>query len=140
MLDRLSGVKRLAHGVDTANRFHRSVTVTQRSIRARVAAWSGRYNETMSEARQAPVSTQNNSTEQLPRAEGANNSAWLGKIRTTLRALQHRNFQLFLGGQFLSLIGTWVQNVAQSWLIYRLTNSSAMLGLITFAGQIPYLL
>ena len=56
------------------------------------------------------------------------------------RALRHRNFRLFLSGQFLSLIGTWVQNIAQSWLVYRLTGSAVMLGLVGFAGQIPYLL
>ena len=64
---------------------------------------------------------------------------WLAKMRVALRTLRHRNFQLFLGGQFLSLIGTWVQTVAQSWLVYRLTDSSAMLGLVGFASQIPYL-
>ncbi|MBI2816871.1 MAG: MFS transporter [Acidobacteria bacterium] len=55
------------------------------------------------------------------------------------RALRHRNFRLFLSGQFLSLIGTWVQNLAQAWLVYQLTHSSIMLGVIGFAGQIPYL-
>ena len=72
-------------------------------------------------------------------ASGAQGSEWFAKVRVTLRALQHRNFQLFLGGQFLSLIGTWVQTVAQSWLVYKMTGSSVMLGLVTFAGQIPYL-
>jgi MFS family permease len=66
-------------------------------------------------------------------------AAWFRKLRVGMRALRHRNFQLFLGGQFLSLIGTWVQTVAQSWLVYRLTGSSVMLGLVAFAGQIPYL-
>jgi MFS family permease len=56
---------------------------------------------------------------------------------TTLRALRHRNFQLFFAGQLISLVGTWMQNVAQSWLVYRLTGSSALLGLVSFAGQIP---
>src|SRR5580698_9708626 len=55
----------------------------------------------------------------------------------TLRALRHRNFQLFFAGQLVSLIGTWMQNVAQSWLVYRITGSSALLGLVSFAGQIP---
>ena len=64
---------------------------------------------------------------------------WLQQVRVATRALRHRNFQLFLGGQFLSLIGTWVQTVALSWLVYRLTGSSVMLGLIGFASQIPYL-
>ena len=69
---------------------------------------------------------------------GAANS-WFAKVRHTARALRHRNFRLFLSGQFLSLIGTWVQNIAQSWLVYRLTGSAVMLGLVGFAGQIPYL-
>ncbi len=55
----------------------------------------------------------------------------------TLRALRHRNFQLFFAGQLISLIGTWMQSVAQSWLVYRLTGSAALLGLVSFSGQIP---
>ncbi|HWW59936.1 MAG TPA: MFS transporter [Thermoanaerobaculia bacterium] len=54
-----------------------------------------------------------------------------------LRALRHRNFKLFFAGQLVSLVGTWMQQVAQSWLIYRLTGSSLLLGAIGFAGQIP---
>ena len=56
------------------------------------------------------------------------------------RALKHRNFQLFLGGQLVSLIGTWIQNTAQLWLIYRLTRSAALLGIFGFMNQIPMLL
>jgi MFS family permease len=59
------------------------------------------------------------------------------RVRTTLRALRHRNFQLFFAGQLVSLIGTWMQNVAQAWLVYRITGSSALLGMVGFAGQIP---
>ena len=58
----------------------------------------------------------------------------------TLRALRHRNFQLFFAGQLISLIGTWMQSVAQSWLVYRLTGSPELLGLVSFAGQIPIFL
>jgi len=54
-----------------------------------------------------------------------------------LRALRHRNFRLFFGGQLISLTGTWMQTVAQSWLVYRLTGSSVLLGAVGFAGQIP---
>jgi MFS family permease len=54
-----------------------------------------------------------------------------------LRALRHRNFRIFLAGQLVSLVGTWMQQVAQSWLVYRLTGSATLLGLIGFAGQIP---
>ncbi len=57
-----------------------------------------------------------------------------------LRALRHRNFRLFFTGQLISLTGTWMQQVAQSWLIYRLTHSALLLGAIGFAGQIPSLL
>ena len=53
------------------------------------------------------------------------------------RALRHRNFRLFFAGQSISLIGTWMTRVATSWLIYRLTGSALLLGLVSFAGQIP---
>jgi len=59
------------------------------------------------------------------------------KLPATLRALQYRNFQLFFSGQLISLIGTWMQNVAQAWLVYRMTGSSVLLGAVGFAGQIP---
>ncbi len=62
------------------------------------------------------------------------------KLAVTLRALRHRNFRLFFAGQLISLIGTWMQNVAQSWLVYRLTGSAALLGMVGFAGQIPVFL
>jgi MFS family permease len=62
------------------------------------------------------------------------------KLPATLRALQYRNFQLFFSGQLISLIGTWMQNVAQAWLVYRLTKSSLLLGSVGFAGQIPVFL
>jgi MFS family permease len=54
-----------------------------------------------------------------------------------LRALRHRNFRLFFCGQSVSLLGTWMTRLATSWLVYRLTGSSFLLGVITFAGQIP---
>ena len=59
------------------------------------------------------------------------------RLRLLLRALRHRNFQLFFGGQLISLIGTWMQNVALAWLVYRLTGSPLLLGTVGFAGQIP---
>lgn len=55
------------------------------------------------------------------------------------RALSHRNFRLFFSGQSVSLIGTWITRVATSWLVYRLTHSALVLGLVGFAGQIPTL-
>src|SRR5689334_24226318 len=54
----------------------------------------------------------------------------------TFRALRHRNFRLFLSGQVISLVGTWMQNVAQSWLVYRLTHSELLLGTAWFCSQI----
>jgi len=62
------------------------------------------------------------------------------RIPAMLRALRHRNFQLFFGGQLISLIGTWMDNVAEAWLVYRLTGSSFLLGTVAFAGQIPVFL
>jgi MFS family permease len=59
--------------------------------------------------------------------------------RLLLRALRHRNYRLFFGGQGISLIGTWMTRVATGWLVYRLTGSAFLLGLVSFAGQIPIL-
>jgi MFS family permease len=56
------------------------------------------------------------------------------------RALRHRNFQLFFSGQLISLIGTWMQTVAQSWLVYKLTGSGLLLGAVGFSSQIPVFL
>ncbi len=55
----------------------------------------------------------------------------------TLRALRHRNFRLYFFGQGVSLMGTWMTRLATSWLVYRLTGSSVLLGVVGFAGQIP---
>ncbi len=63
-----------------------------------------------------------------------------GAVSATFRALRHRNFQLFFGGQLISLTGTWMQNVAQAWLVYRITGSSFLLGSVGFASQIPVFL
>src|SRR5437764_94920 len=63
-----------------------------------------------------------------------------GMLSNTLRALRHRNYQLFFGGQLISLIGTWMQNIAQSWLVYSLTHSAVQLGIVGFASQIPVFL
>src|ERR1051325_5002470 len=53
------------------------------------------------------------------------------------RALRHRNYRLFFSGQTVSLIGTWMTRIATSWLVYRLTDSAVLLGIVSFAGQIP---
>lgn len=58
----------------------------------------------------------------------------------SLRALRHRNFRLFLSGQIFALIGYWIQMVAQSWLLYRLTGSATLLGVLAFASSLPILL
>ncbi len=59
------------------------------------------------------------------------------QLKLTFRALSHKNFKLFVSGQSLSLIGTWIQQVAVVWLVYRLTNSAFMLGIVGFSGQLP---
>lgn len=63
----------------------------------------------------------------------------LHPLRHSFRALRHRNFRLFLAGQFVSLVGTWLQSVALGWLLYRLTHSPFVLGLASFLTQIPAL-
>lgn len=60
-----------------------------------------------------------------------------GEISRAWRALRHRNFRLFFGGQSISLIGTWMTRIATSWLVYKLTGSAWLLGMVGFAGQIP---
>jgi MFS family permease len=57
-------------------------------------------------------------------------------MRHAWRALRHRNFQLFFVGQGISVVGTWMTRVATSWLVYRLTHSALLLGVVSFAGQI----
>ncbi len=53
------------------------------------------------------------------------------------RALRHRNFRLFFGGQTISLVGTWMTRIATAWLVFRLTHNALLLGTVSFAGQIP---
>src|SRR3981081_319858 len=60
-------------------------------------------------------------------------------VSTRFRALQHRNFQLFIGGQLVSLIGTWMQSTAQLWLVYKMTGSAALLGVFGFGKKVPIL-
>ncbi|MGQ9729817.1 MAG: MFS transporter [Candidatus Zipacnadales bacterium] len=61
-------------------------------------------------------------------------------LRYILRAFRHRNYRLYFFGQGISLLGTWMQHTAMAWLVYRLTDSPLLLGLVGFAGQIPALL
>jgi MFS family permease len=72
--------------------------------------------------------------------DSTNSAEKSGSIRDfshAWRALRHRNFRLFFGGQSISLIGTWMTRIATSWLVYRLTGSALLLGTVGFAGQIP---
>jgi MFS family permease len=81
-----------------------------------------------------------------PNPENASAGGAQGSVAGTARwqaagrALRHRNFQLFFSGQLISLIGTWMQTVAQSWLVYKLTGSGLQLGAVGFASQIPVFL
>src|SRR6266487_5977336 len=62
------------------------------------------------------------------------------RLQASLRAFRHRNYRLFFAGQLTSLVGTWMQSVAQSWLVYRLTGSATLLGIVGFASQFPVFL
>ena len=73
-------------------------------------------------------------------AEKIDAAAENSRLPAMFRALKHRNYQYFFTGQLLSLIGTWMQSVALAWLVYRLTGSTVLLGLISFSGQIPVFL
>ncbi|MBF0570720.1 MAG: MFS transporter [Candidatus Omnitrophica bacterium] len=57
-------------------------------------------------------------------------------IKTVFRALRHKNYRLFFAGQSISLIGTWMQQIAVGWLVYRMTNSAFLLGVVGFSSQI----
>lgn len=63
----------------------------------------------------------------------------MGRLADLGRALSHRNYRLYVVGQGVSLIGTWMQQVGLSWMVYEATNSSLLLGLVSFSGQIPSL-
>src|SRR5437763_924039 len=60
--------------------------------------------------------------------------------RNTFASLKHRNFRLFFAGQLISLIGTWMQNTAQGWLVYELTGSKILLGVVAAVGSTPMML
>jgi MFS family permease len=72
-----------------------------------------------------------------PEANGTRVAASRGGVSHAWRALRHRNFRLFFGGQTISLIGTWMTRIATAWLVYRLTGSALLLGTVSFMGQIP---
>ena len=65
------------------------------------------------------------------RPDDANN------LKLIFRALSHRNYRLFFGGQSISLIGTWMQQIAMNWLVYQLTDSALLLGVVGFTSRIP---
>jgi MFS family permease len=66
-----------------------------------------------------------------------NNSDHTSRIKIIFRSLKYRNYRLFFGGQSFSLIGTWMQRIAMPWLVYHMTGSAFLLGVVGFAGQIP---
>src|ERR1700729_1735849 len=74
-------------------------------------------------------------SETIPRQRQKPRMNW----NLVVRALRHRNYRLFFSGQGVSLIGTWMTRVATGWLVYRLTGSAFLLGLVSFAGQVPIL-
>jgi MFS family permease len=63
-------------------------------------------------------------------------SSPLASVSHTWRALRHRNFKLFFFGQSISVIGTWMTRLATAWLVYRMTHSALLLGVVSFSGQI----
>jgi hypothetical protein len=65
------------------------------------------------------------------RPDGANS------LKLIFRVLSHKNYRLFFGGQSISLIGTWMQQIALNWLVYRLTDSALLLGVVGFISRIP---
>jgi MFS family permease len=87
-----------------------------------------RQNPAMSATAESPDAQSLNAQTETRAISGASH-VW--------RALRHRNFRLFFGGQTISLIGTWMTRIATSWLVYRLTGSALLLGTVSFAGQIP---
>ena len=62
------------------------------------------------------------------------------RLPRTFRAMQHRNYRLYFAGQLISMAGTWMQTIAQAWLVYQLSHSELMLGVVGFAAAIPSLL
>ncbi len=71
------------------------------------------------------------------RAGGGDEGRGASGVAFMLRALDHRNYRLFFSGQSISLVGSWMTRIATSWLVYRLTGSELLLGVVGFAGQIP---
>ena len=81
--------------------------------------------------------TEEKASAEMPEPPGAATPRRQGGVSHTWRALRHRNFRLFFGGQSISLIGTWMTRIATAWLVYRLTKSALLLGTVSFMGQFP---
>lgn len=81
-----------------------------------------------------------NPSPRFPGGEAPSSGAFVGRLRVTLRAFRHRNYRLYFAGQAVSLTGAWMQQIAMSWLVYRLTGSALLLGVVSFSGQIAHLL
>jgi MFS family permease len=73
----------------------------------------------------------------LNKMSGKKYTKTVGGLKNTFRSFNYRNFRLFFYGQSISLIGTWIQRITTPWLVYHMTNSAFLLGLVGFAGQIP---
>jgi len=89
------------------------------------------------QTRNQPLTRGSFSTIPVPTEAEQAATAKPGRFAHAWRALRHRNFRLFFTGQSVSLIGTWMTRIATSWLVYRLTGSALLLGVVGFAGQIP---
>ena len=69
--------------------------------------------------------------------KGESHTNFSSRIKIVFRSLHYRNYRLFFSGQSISLIGTWMQRIAMPWLVYQMTGSTLLLGVVSFAGQIP---
>jgi MFS family permease len=73
----------------------------------------------------------------MAKEKNSNNTKNSSRFQTIFRSLKYRNYRLFFSGQSFSLIGTWMQRIAMPWLVYNMTGSALLLGVVGFAGQIP---
>src|SRR5881409_3691930 len=83
--------------------------------------------------RQPAIATVPADTSAQPRRVVTGGVSW----HKTFAAFRHRNYRLFFAGQLVSVIGTWMQQVAMGWLVYQLSNSAFTLGLVRFLSAIP---
>ena len=119
-----------------------SAYTTVRHTLSHERRWAGSFHSGLEAVLNAErrSSTTTNAGAQQEIGAGVAESAGKGKeLPQAVRALRNRNFRLFWSGNFLSNIGTWMQNVAQGWLVLLLTNSAFWLGVVGFAGSIPFL-